>query len=86
MSGNLSNDLSSISTTSSSLLSEAERRLETPYINGAYHVVPFTMVHSEGEEEVDDAATISGSPQASGASQQRRRILTKEVNEEEEEK
>lgn len=84
-SGNLSNDSSSILTTSSSLSFEAKRRLETPYIDGVYHVIPLVVSHPEEEEEVNDAVIVFDSPSASEASRWRRRILVQEVDEEEEE-
>lgn len=61
-SGNPSNDSSSISTTSSSLLFKAERRLETPYIDEVYHAIPLAVSHLEEEEEVDEAAIVFSSP------------------------
>lgn len=58
----LIDDLSSISTTSSSLSYGAERRLETPYIDEVYHAIPLIMSHLEEEEGVGDTAVASSSP------------------------
>lgn len=79
------NDSSSILTTSSSLSSGEERRLEVSYIDGVYHAIPLAVSHLEGEEEVDDATTISGSSSTSRAFCRHRRILAQEVDEKEEE-
>lgn len=78
-----SNSSSSTSTSSSSLSSGTLRRLETHYVNGSYHTVPFVMSYLGEGGEKGDTAIAFDSPTILGVSWRWKRILAEEVDKEE---
>lgn len=78
----LSSDSSSSTSTSlSSMLSEMEKLLKTPYVGGVYFPTLLAVSHLQKEEESETA--ISSGPPSSTRASQRRRKLVGEDNEQE---